>query len=175
MRPLTDSEREIASRYFNLLWSTVARYKNLVAALGGFEEALGHCLHKYLRCCQKFDPNRGLQFSAPLNKYVYRALTAAVTRKVGRLELFTGDFYGASFCAPPEDPLVEQIQWIEDQLRSLDQRTRQIIINRYGLLGEPQVPIKETADKLLITERRVKQLLEAGLRKIRRLHLGTPE
>ena len=63
--------------------------------------------------------------------------------------------------------LVDRHEWLETLLRKFNDRTRSIIVMRFGLSGEPPMILQDIAIKLNVSRERIRQILNRALYKLR--------
>lgn len=151
----------------------MAQHERLVHAFirrqgGGaipYEEALQAGRIGLWRALKGYDPARGTAFST----YAWVAIARHIHRAAQEVNRELGDWPGqvpASWEEPDPEEQVEQILILEalgELVGRLPERTRRVVVARYGLASAPPRTLRSVGLELGLTRERVRQLQQDAL------------
>jgi len=152
-----------------LVWTVVNRFKRAGRAVGLDEETLfSEGLLITWKSLPQFDPQRGATLGGYLGKRIGWALLKLVNSARPWAQLPSGPDGDIDIAAPDAaEPDLEARETIERLLVRLPDRERDLIRRHYGLASEPSVTMVELGRQQGLSNERVRQIIERGLRRLR--------
>jgi len=141
-----------------------------------------------MKAADKFDHHKGFKFSTYATWWIRQAITRAISDQSRTIRLpvhvtedvtegedsFLGDFIEDERTGGPEEEASRQMlkEQVDDILRKLTDRERQILQMRYGLTDDRPRTLEEVAKEFGITRERIRQIETRILRKLRYARYG---
>lgn len=168
------TKNQLISANLRLVVSIAKRY---VGPTGDFFELVSDGNMSLIRAVEKFDFSRGNRFSTYASWAIMKNFTRTIPsafRRRGRFctscpEIFStvedlrADHYGQ------ESAQIQRELQVEEILKRLDERERQIVISRFGLIrGQEPLTLKHIGAAMGVTKERIRQIQIRAVNKLRK-------
>jgi RNA polymerase sigma factor (sigma-70 family) len=144
----------------------------------GFFELISDGNMTLIRAIEKFDYSRGNKFSTYASWALMRSYARSVPAegvhqdrfRTGADELLTDSMDDRSSIGEDERRGMQQRYTIESILGELNEREQEAISLRFALQGQPEpMTLEQVGDRLGVSKERSRQIINAGLEKLRRI------